>query len=76
MTHTRVDWAAVMAALKRAGVRQEEIAAELGCGQATLSDIARGKTQDPRFMLASGLLQIAEERGVDLAPCVRMPEAA
>jgi len=76
MNYTRVDWRAVMAGLKRAGITQPEIALALGCGQATLSDMARGKTQDPRFMLAAGLLRMAEQHGVDIESCVVQPEAA
>ena len=69
---TLVDWPALLRGLKAAGVTQPDIAMQLNCGQATVSDIARGKTTDPRFTLAAGLLRLARQHNVD----VRVRDAA
>ena len=73
---TLVDWPAVLRGLKAAGVTQPEIALRLNCGQATVSDIARGKTVDPRFTLAAGLLRLAREYGVEANALSPVREAA
>lgn len=73
---TLVDWPAVLRGLKAAGVTQPEIALRLNCGQATVSDIARGKTVDPRFTLAAGLLRLAREYGVEAKALSPVREAA
>ena len=73
---TLVDWPAVLRGLKAAGVTQPEIALRLNCGQATVSDIARGKTVDPRFTLAAGLLRLAREHGVEAEALGPVREAA
>lgn len=70
-----VDWPALLRGLKSAGVTQPEIALRLNCGQATVSDIARGKTTDPRFTLAAGLLRLAREHNVDVRTCGHVSEA-
>lgn len=74
--NTLVDWPALLRGLKAAGVTQPEIALQLNCGQATVSDIARGKTTDPRFTLAAGLLRLAREHGVEVEPLGHVREAA
>lgn len=74
--NTLVDWPALLRGLKAAGVTQPEIALRLNCGQATVSDIARGKTTDPRFTLAAGLLRLAREHNVDVRTCGQVTEAA
>jgi transcriptional regulator with XRE-family HTH domain len=73
---TLVDWPALLRGLKAAGVTQPEIALRLNCGQATVSDIARGKTLDPRFTLAAGLLRLAREYGVEVKTMNPVPVAA
>lgn len=74
--NTLVDWPALLRGLNAAGVTQPEIALRLNCGQATVSDIARGKTTDPRFTLAAGLLRLAREHNVDVRTCGQVTEAA
>lgn len=74
--NTLVDWPALLRGLKAAGVTQPEIALQLNCGQATVSDIARGKTTDPRFTLAAGLLRLAREHGVEVEPLGHVRETA
>jgi transcriptional regulator with XRE-family HTH domain len=73
---THIDWPSVLRGLKAAGITQPEIALQLKCGQATVSDIARGKTTDPRFTLAAGLLRLAQEHGVEVRPVSAEREAA
>lgn len=73
---TNVDWPALLRGLKAAGMTQPEIAEQLRCGQATVSDIARGKTIDPRYTLAAGLLRLARKHRVDVRALSAMREAA
>lgn len=74
--NTHVDWPALLRKLKAAGITQPEIALRLNCGQATVSDIARGKTLDPRFTLAAGLLRLANEHGIEVQSLQSEPQAA
>jgi transcriptional regulator with XRE-family HTH domain len=74
--NTLVDWPGLLRGLKAAGITQPEIALQLKCGQATVSDIATGKTSDPRFTLAAGLLRLAREHGVEVQPLEAVREAA
>lgn len=61
-----IDWSSVVGALAKAGVSQQEIAHHCGCGQTTISDLARGGTQSPRARLAFALLRLAAQRRVEL----------
>lgn len=61
---TKVDWVLVLKGLKAVGVTQPEIAKFCDCAQATVSDIARGDTKDPRFTTGARLLLLAQSHGV------------
>lgn len=41
-----MNWIEAIALLKEAGYKQGEIASACGCAQATISDLATGKTKD------------------------------
>lgn len=51
-----MNWAETIALLERAGYQQGQIAKACGCGQSTISDLATGKTTEPRYALGQALL--------------------
>lgn len=55
-----MDWKSLIAELQRSGLSQPRIAAECGCGQATISDLASGTTKDPRHTLGEALKELAK----------------
>ena len=50
-----MDWKSLIAEIQAHGLTQPQIAALCGCGQATVSDLANGKTSDPRHTLGESL---------------------
>lgn len=50
-----MDWVSFMAELQGFGLSQQEIAEWCGCGQSTISDLARGDAKDPRDSLGQRL---------------------
>lgn len=50
-----MDWKSLIASLQEHGLTQAVIAARCEVGQATISDIARGKTTDPQSSTAERL---------------------
>lgn len=64
-----MNWQNLINFLTSAGMTQMEIASECGSKQATISDIQRGITQDPRSSIGMALLDLAKRKGwPDLAP--------
>lgn len=61
-----MKWKNFIAALSKKGMSQSQLAKEAGCGQATISDLASGKTLEPRHSLGAALLQIGARVGVQL----------
>ena len=61
---TAIDWPQIIDALKAKGVTQPDLALACGCGQATISDIRRGNTKDPRTSLGLRLLALATHHGI------------
>jgi transcriptional regulator with XRE-family HTH domain len=64
-----MDWTSFIAELQSHGLSQPQIAAVCGCGQATISDLASGKTKEPRDSLGQALRSLldkckAEKAGV------------
>ena len=54
-----MDWKNIIADIQRHGqLTQPQIAMECGCGQATISDLASGKTEQPRHSLGESLLAV------------------
>jgi transcriptional regulator with XRE-family HTH domain len=54
-----MDWKNIIADIQRHGqLTQPQIAAECGCGQATISDLASGKTAQPRHSLGESLISM------------------
>lgn len=56
-----MDWKQIIAQLQAAGLSQAQIAARCGCVQATISDLASGKTSDPRHSLGQSLQALRYE---------------
>ena len=63
-----IDWSAAVKALLESGLTQPQVAAACQCGQSTISDILTKRTLDPRVSLAFKLLQVAQQRGLAVAP--------
>lgn len=61
-----IDWPRILRALLADGMTQPEIAKACDCGQSTISDMLRGKTNDPRTSLGLRLLTLGRQRGVDV----------
>ncbi|APW37629.1 hypothetical protein RD110_10870 [Rhodoferax koreense] len=56
-----MEWKNVIAQIQTVrGLTQPQIAAKAGCAQATISDLARGKTTEPRHSLGVRLLALME----------------
>ena len=71
-----MDWKLLIAELRAHGLSQPQIAAACDCGQATISDLASGKTDDPRHSLGQALRALHAERiNTPGAPAIPQPEA-
>jgi len=56
-----MDWKIVIADIQRHGkLTQPQIAEKCGCGQATVSDLAKGHTEQPRHSLGQALLALLD----------------
>lgn len=51
-----MNWTEIIADLRNAGLSQDRIAKEIGITQASVSDIATGKTKTPRWETGTALL--------------------
>jgi len=56
-----MDWKKIIAALTGAGLTQTDIASKCNAAQATVSDLATGKTASPGFDLGQALLRLHAE---------------
>lgn len=59
-----MQWKDYIAAIAEKGVSQSQIAKQAGCGQATISDLASGKTQEPRHSLGVALMRVGKRHGI------------
>lgn len=59
-----MQWKDYIAAIAEKGVSQSQLAKQAGCGQATISDLASGKTQEPRHSLGMALLRVGKRHGI------------
>lgn len=55
-----MDWNSVIRELQDFGLTQPQIAALCGCGQATLSDLANGRSKELRHALGESLRTLLE----------------
>lgn len=56
-----MNWTVVIADLQAAGWSQPRIAAECGCAQSTISDLAAGRTKDPRYTIGEALQRLRDK---------------
>jgi len=66
-----MNWKNLLSEIFSTGLTQAECAALWGVGQATVSDVATGKTLDPRGSLCMAILATHKERvkpAADAAP--------
>lgn len=59
-----MDWQKLISELIDSGMTQSEIAEAAGTKQASISDIYRGVTQDPRSSTGIALIDLAKKRKV------------
>lgn len=64
-----MDFKALLADLQRAGLTQTQIAEACACRQSTVSDLARGATDQPRFSVGNALIKLHKRH------CARLPAA-
>lgn len=50
-----MDWKTIIAELQQLGYTQPDIAKKCHCAQPTISDLAQGKTTEPRYSLGQAL---------------------
>lgn len=62
-----MNWAETIALLQKAGYSQAQIAAECGCAQPTINDLAKGTTKEPRYSIGEGLNRLAAKAKRKLA---------
>lgn len=51
-----MDWKAIIAALRAAGITQMQMAAAAGCAQTTISDLSHGRIKHPRYDIGVALI--------------------
>jgi predicted XRE-type DNA-binding protein len=56
-----MNWTVVIADIQAAGWSQPRIAAECGCAQSTISDLAAGRTKDPRYTIGEALKRLRDQ---------------
>lgn len=66
-----MNWSVVIADIQAAGWSQPRIAAECDCAQSTISDLAAGRTKDPRYTIGEALLRLRRR----LAPPATVADA-
>ncbi len=62
----QVQWSKLIEALVGGGLTQKQIALEIGCGQATISDLMTEKTKEPRGSLALSLVALCSRKGLSV----------
>lgn len=53
-----MDWKQIIAEIQESGLSQPQIAERCKCAQATISDLSRGKTEDPRDSIGQALREL------------------
>jgi len=53
-----MQWKTLIAELLDSDLTQQQIAEKCECGQATISDLARGITSEPKFALRQKLMRL------------------
>ena len=58
----QIHWPDLVRQLIDSGLTQPQLAAAVGCGQSTISDLLKGKTTDPRASTGLALLRMRDAR--------------
>lgn len=72
----RMQWKDYIAAIIETGLTQKQLAQQAGCGQATISDIASGKTRDPRSSIGLAIWRVGKRLGIKAVPAAPNPQTA
>ncbi len=67
-----MNWIDLITQLNAHGLTQQQIAAACGCGQTTISEIAAGKTKEPRYGLGQKLIDLLAQQ--NKPPALANPE--
>lgn len=70
-----MHWNDYIAAIIDKGLTQKQLAQKAGCGQATISDIASGKTRDPRSSIGLAILGVGKRLGIKAIPAATKPQS-
>lgn len=62
-----MTWTQTIAEIQKRGLSQSQIAAACRCGQVTISDLARGKTKQPHFVLGQALMALSKASDEEIA---------
>lgn len=67
-----MDWQKIISEVQaERGMSQPQIAEAVGCAQATVSDLATGKTAEPRYALGAAILGLlGRTQSAEPAPAV------
>ena len=71
-----MDWITMVSALQARGWSQARIADRCGCAQSAISDLAAGRTRDPRYSLGEKLAHLAAEVAGEVVSCNSQVELA
>jgi predicted XRE-type DNA-binding protein len=63
----RCPWSQIIADIQKRGLSQAQIAQACGCAQATISDLAKGATTEPRHALGEALLKLIKASDREIA---------
>jgi len=70
-----MDWKIIIAEIQEYGhLTQPQIAEKCGCGQATISELARGETKHPRYPVGAALKELWEHVKQPTEPAIQ-PES-
>lgn len=61
-----MDWPQLISGLQRRKLSHTQIAALCGCGQATIADLARRATSEPRYGLGRSLVQLSHASNAEI----------
>lgn len=64
-----MKWKQVLTEIKqRQGLTQVQIAARVGCSQATICDLYHGRTAEPRYSIGQKLIELANSEAASRHP--------
>lgn len=66
-----MQWKDYIAQITQQGVTQKQIAQLAGCSQPAISDLASGKTKEPRHSLGEALLEVGRRYGVKAPKAIK-----